>query len=288
MIDDMLSAMNAMGDTHEEVRENYRNIPFSYPGTKSESLPHILPRLPYLDTFVDVFGGSGVITLNRRESKLDVYNDRCSGVTAFFRVVRDNQLRQQLVERITLTLHGREEFIWSKDWEDVTDPLERAARWYTCVQSSFAGRGLYFGRVLKGRGNMWRKIQENLHLFQDIANRFLTVQIENLDWRLMLKDYDSLGTVFYLDPPYWGHNIYKHSFTKEDHNEMCQRIFDCKGFVALSGYHNPVYDKYPWDNVFEWEVKDMMTTQAFSESSVMAGKVVSRGVQIEKLWIKEI
>lgn len=288
--DDLMALYNEHMDTSSDVRENFKNIPFSYPGTKKDSLANILPRLPYLKVFVDVFAGSGVVTLNRKESPLDVYNDRHSGVTAFFRVVRDNQLREQLIERIGLTVHGREEFIWSKSWPLVEDPVERAARWFTCVQSSFVGRGQYFGRVLKGQGNMWRKIQENLDLFQDIAQRFLRVQIENLDWRHCLKDYDSYDTVFYIDPPYWEHNIYEHKMTKEDHREMLDRIFQCKGFVAVSGYENALYDSYDWDGVVKWEVYDKMTTQAFSETSCVHGHEshVERGIQTEYLFIKEV
>lgn len=288
--DELLAIYQSLDDSNEDYREDYKRIPFSYVGSKSESLSHILPELPYLDTFVDVFGGSGVITLNRGESKLDVYNDRHSGVTCFFRVVRDNDLRQQLIERIGLSPHSREEFMWSRDtWKDCTDDIERAARWYVSVQSSFAGRGRYFGRVVKGRGMMWRKIQENLDLFQDIANRFLTVQIENLDWRHCLSDYDSYTSVFYLDPPYYGHNVYDHGMSKKDHLEMCERIFNTKGFVALSGYDTEIYKQFPWDRILNWTVSDKMTTMAKDTvTSVVKGNdSVSRGTQEEYLFIKE-
>lgn len=288
--EEMLAAYESVED-RGDTRETYQRAPFSYPGNKTESLKQILPRLPYLDTFVDVFGGSGVVTLNRSSCKLDVYNDRHSGVTAFFRVVRQPKLMQQLAERIALSLHGREEFMWSRDtWQKVIDDdVEMAARWYVSVQSSFAGRGAYFGRVTQGLGTMWRKIQENLTLFNDIGHRFLTIQIENADWRTLFKDYDSLVTVFYLDPPYIGHNIYQHGMTRNDHAEMCEKIFQCKGFFALSGYENDIYPKFPWDSVYSWEVSDMMTTMATkTETSVVCGMEMSRkNKQVEYLYIKE-
>lgn len=286
----MLSAFESVDDTLD-YRENYKRCPFSFPGSKSESLKEILPRLPYLNTYVDVFGGSGAVMLNRRESNLDVYNDRWSGLTCFFQVVRDNQKRQQLIERIALTPHSREEFITCrKTWEEQDNDIECAARWYVSLQSSFAGRGLYFGRVVKGKGSIWRKIQENLDLFQDIANRFLTIQIENMDWSHCLTDYDSYETVFYMDPPYFGHNIYRHGMTKTDHVTMCERIFKCHGFVALSGYDTEVYNKFPWDSIHTWEVSDKMTTAALTtETSIVKGKTdVVRGKQQEYLFIKEV
>src|SRR6185436_10083743 len=288
--DDFLAAFSAM-DEHAEVREEYKRMPFSFAGNKSESLKHILPRLPYLDSFVDVFGGSGVITLNRRPSKLDVYNDRHSGVTAFFRVVRDKNRMQQLIERIALTPHSREEFMWSRDTYYLVqnDEVELAARWYVAMQSSFAGRGRFFGRVTQGKGNIWRKIQENLCLFNDVADRFLTVQIENLDFRNILKDYDSHGTVFVMDPPYIDKNIYDHMMSKKEHAEMCERIFQCKGFVALCGYNNDIYSKYPWDAIHTWEVGDKMTPMTTkTDTSIVKGRDLYRSEnQIEYLWIKE-
>ena len=288
--EELLAAMGSVDDTLE-FRETYLRVPFSYPGSKSMSLKHILPKLPNLSTFVEVFGGSGVVMLNRPASDLDVFNDRYSGVVSFFRVVRDNSLRQKLIERIALSPHSREEFMWSKQtWESCQDDVERAARWYIMVQSSFAGRGRFFGRVVKGKGLMWRKIQENLDLFEDIAQRFLSIQLENLDWRFCLTDFDQPDTVFYLDPPYWEHNIYDNIMTKKDHQEMCERIFQCKGFVALSGYSNNLYDQYPWDNIFQWEVGDHMMTQATTtNTSLVHNRLdINRGKkQVEYLFIKE-
>lgn len=289
--EELLAAFESVDDA-VQIREGYSRMPFSFPGNKQDSLVQILPRLPYLDTFVDVFGGSGVVTLNRAASKLDVYNDRHSAVTLFFRVVRDSVLRHRLIDRIKLSPHSREEFLWSRDTYNLVkdDDVELVARWYVSVQSSFAGRGKYFGRVTQGRGDMWQKIQDNLHLFHDIANRFLSVQVENLDWRMILKDYDSLGTVFYLDPPYIGHNIYDYNMSRTDHREMCDRIFQMKGFVALSGYENDVYSKYPWDSIHTWGVRDRMTTVSTkTDSSCVHGLEMSRKEeQVEYLWIKEI
>ncbi len=243
--EELLAMMNSVDDTLD-IRENYKRVPFSYAGSKTDSLPHILPRLPYMKSYIEVFGGSGVVLLNRRPSDLEVFNDRYGGVVAFFRCVRNRDLLDRLTERIALSPHAREEMIWCKaTWENCEDEVERASRWYVMQQSSFAGRGRYFGRVVKGKGLMWRKISENLELFEDIAQRFLAIQIENLDWRHCFTDYDSLETVFYCDPPYWEHNIYEYFMKKSDHKEMLERIFKCKGFVALSGYKNDLYDSYP-------------------------------------------
>ena len=41
-------------------------------------------------------------------------------------------------------------------------------------------------------------------ILEDIHTRLAGVVIECLSWREFIDRYDSPGTLFYLDPPYWG------------------------------------------------------------------------------------
>ncbi len=49
-------------------REKYLRAPFGYPGSKRSSLSQILPHIPYLKNYVEVFGGGGAVLLNRNKS----------------------------------------------------------------------------------------------------------------------------------------------------------------------------------------------------------------------------
>ena len=123
---DLFSLFCSMDD-HEHKREEYIWAPFPYPGAKSRSLDHILPHLPYRNTYIEHFGGSGVVLLSRHESKLEVFNDRYSGVTQFYRTLRDPILEAKLLERVRLCLHSREEFMFCRDtWLACDDPIERS------------------------------------------------------------------------------------------------------------------------------------------------------------------
>lgn len=272
------------------TRESYLRSPFNYPGNKKDSLEHILPLLPYEEVWVDVFGGTGVVTLNRRPSKMEVFNDRWSGIVAFYRCIRDTKKLDQLAERVRLTLHSREEFMWCKaTWENCDDDVERAARWYYMMQSSFACRGKFFGRILSPSTPIANKIYECLECWGDVHNRFRTVQVENLDFRECFKDYDSPRTVFYVDPPYYDGNIYAIGFTKQDHVELMDRVFKVQGFVAVSGYMNDLYQQFPWDSVHSWQRTDKITTQATkTDTSVVKDRLdLERTDKTECLWIKE-
>lgn len=289
MSDDLLRLFDELDD--EPVsRESYLRITFGYPGSKARSLEYILPRLPYRKKYIEVFGGSAAVLMARKPSDLEVYNDRYGGIVAFYRCLKDREKLTQLTAWLETSLHSREEFIWcASTWENCEDDVERAARWYYMLRMSFSGLGRNFGRATSGKSNSGSKLANSLKEFEPMHQRLLNVQIENLDWKQCIRDYDSKDAVFYLDPPYYGTDagIYKHKFTENDHKELCNTIFECQGFVALSGYENPIYDKYNWDNRIDWEVHSTMKAMAFTDTNFRNSNDRHRPVPKEILWIKE-
>lgn len=286
---DFLSELLALNDS-EDSREGYIRAPFGYPGAKSRSLDFILPHLPYWNTYIEPFGGSGAVLLARNPSKLEVFNDKFSGVTSFYRVIRDNISMNKLLDRLQLCLHSREEFIWSRDtWKDCEDPIERAARWYYMVVTSFGSLGRNFGRSTRGKSQIPQKIKNNLKLFPELHLRLLNVQIENQDWRMMFKDYDNSQTVWYLDPPYYKTTLgqYECDMSSEEHLELLERIQHLEGFVALSGYSNPLYNnlKWKWDRILEWKSLKTSVPLANTETNYQKEKQ-ERYSAIETLYIK--
>jgi len=276
----------------EEIRETYIRAPFGWPGGKSRSIANILPHLPYRDAYIEPFGGSGVILLNRNESKLEVFNDKFSGVVVFYRCIRDKEKLQRFIERLELCLHSREEFIWSlKTWKDCEDEIERAARWYYSVIMSFGQQSRNFGRSIRGKPQQGAKLKNVLPTFPELHARLQNVQIENLDWRLCLKDFDHEQAVFYIDPPYYAYNKGQYEFEmhKDEHYELLARIHELKGFVALSGYHNELYDcsQWKWDGRHSWRVHTSQLSMARQETNNLIGLERSRDKAEEILWIKE-
>lgn len=266
-------------------RDSLIRAPINYMGSKYDSLENILKLLPYRKTWIEVFGGSGVVTLNRKQSDLEVLNDKWGGLTALYTCIQDAEKLEELCDRIKLLPHSREFFNWCKDTEeDTKDVVMRAVKAYYLIQISFAGRAKFFGRVTTGKANLYRKLEKGLPLFSQCHERLKKVQIEHLDWAQCIKDYDSKDTVFYLDPPYFSSNVYRYQI---DHKELCDRIFKTKGFVALSGFDNEIYSKYKWDHVYSWEVKTDVATLATSEGSLTEFSDVERKARHECLWIKE-
>lgn len=291
-MEDMFLELNAVSTKHEEVREKYIRGPFPYPGSKYKALDKILPRLPYSKSYCEPFGGSGAVLLNRNPSPLETFNDRHSGITAFYRCIRDSQKCQQLIERCQLAIHSREEFIWCKEnWKSVTDDVERAARWYYLVCSSFSGQGRNFARNTNTKAQTGNRIHDGIDRFWQIHERLKNVQVENLDWRQCFNDFDSVVTVWYLDPPYldvWS-GTYEWEMKREEHRELLERIFNLKGFVAISGYPNELYNSYKWDQIFSWEQRTSLLGKAYTETNGQLSRQNQNRNEssIEMLYIKE-
>lgn len=282
--------MQALDDSKtKSVRERYYRSPLNYTGSKDGVLEQILPHLPQRNGFCDVFGGSGSVLIARPPAKLEVYNDKHSGLVCLFKIIAEGGERlDALIQRIEMMPHSRELFIDSKNWEAQKDEVTRAAMYYYLVQCSFAGRGSYFGRVTKGRGNIWSKIQNNLKYFPRLHYRFKQVQIENQHWEQLLKDYDDYSMVFYLDPPYIEANCYEHRMNKADHDKLCQVIMGLEGFVALSGYDNDIYNKYSWDAKIIIPTSNRVVGSKGDTGACDYDTFrTDRGTRIECLWIKE-
>ena len=289
-----MSFANKHGIAEEKSRDQILRAVFPYPGGKGRLSQAFLDILPYRDSYVEPFGGSGSVLLARRKSKIEVFNDRYAGVVAFYRCIRDAEKCRKLVERLDLTIHSREEFVWCRDtWEDQTDDVERAARWYYTINYSFSSLGRNFARTTRcSEGNLAGKIRNKLKRFFMIHNRFQRVQVENQDWLQCMKDYDSPVTVFYCDPPYLDSDsgIYKSKFKKEDHERLLHFIEHCEGYVAVSGYSHPLYEDCSfWNHRYEFDLRDSIKSLAFTESNHKKHQegLNDRGRNQEVLWVKE-
>lgn len=295
MHDSDFTAMMLSMTSADEKREKFIRMPFSYPGSKAGELDNILPHLPYRGAYAEPFGGSGVVLLNRRPSRIEVFNDRYAGVTALFQVVRDPKLYEQFMKRVTTTIHSREEFIWCKTtWKDPEDLVERAARWYYMARFAVNGKTKStFGRTKDSRYKFADRLLCSLPLFGKLHYRFQNVTFENLDWRLLIEDFDKPDMVWYMDPTYLDSykGAYEHELSIDDHKELVARVQSLSGFVAISSFDGPetrsVYDKAGiWTDKISWTRTNFANIQAFTETNFQT-EDRTRNRTTEILWIRD-
>jgi DNA adenine methylase len=253
-----------------------------YFGGKWKLAPWIINQFPSHKIYVEPFGGGGSVLIRKPESFLEVYNDLNGDIVNFFKVLREQP--NELIRAIELTPLSREEFI--KSQIPAEDPIERARRIYVLA---WQGRG----RVGIVEPGSWRNTTntsrsktaaedwDNVHHLYIIAKRLKNVQLENDDYNTIIRRYDSVETLFYLDPPYlqhtrskrWKENAYLHEFTQQQHEDLAQILHNIQGYAIISGYPSQLYDDLyrDWKQLGKMGYSDNGNNQA-----------------IEKLWINKL
>ena len=240
---------------------------FTYYGGKFYMVKNILPYLEIEhQNYIEVFGGSATILLNKKESKLEVYNDIYSEVVNFFRVIRNKAKLRKLQEFISDSVYSREEFNKFKNTlENTPVDWKRAAKFYYLQRVSFSGQGDNFS--VKLNRNYAKLLRNRVLKLNDVRDRFLNVVIENLSFDRLLDNLDSETVLFYMDPPYYHGsrrmtNNYKFEMTDKDHELLIEKIKSLKAKVILSGYQSDLYDTLLEHNFIRREIETTNFTAA--------------------------
>ena len=207
-----------------------------YPGSKRSLIPVI--RRNFIESqatsFIDVFGGSGVVSLNIDAPKI-VYNDINRDLYNLFKIIKSypdlllEEMKKWTVSKSKFMDYG--DIFNAKGIINLTD-LERAFR-------TFYGFSIGFG----GMGSTYRTIDEKstytqalkvISNYKAISSRVSKWEIENLDFRDIFTKYDSTNAFFYCDPPYSGKDWYEHPFEPENLLELKSVLLNLKGKYLLS------------------------------------------------------
>jgi len=217
-----------------------------FPGGDYHTLDILLPRIeklcPYDKcTFVEVFGGSGYVSQNINRAKFSniVYNDIDDRLTAFYKIVKENS--GLLTQLIALLPYSRSyhklinELLKSGNHELAA--LETAALLFYAVNTSINGiitKG-GFSHTLYPRTNKARGYASKTRNILRFATAWRDITIENMDFREVIKRYDSEKTVFYCDPPYIGtaNEYYGKPFTVDDLRDLANILTTIKGKFLL-------------------------------------------------------
>lgn len=193
-----------------------------------ETIPHTL----YAEPFV---GMGGVFLRRRTVPKAEVINDASGDVAGFFRILQRHY--PQFMDTLRFQITSRREFerLVKTDPSTLTD-LERAARFLYLQRLSYGGKvasrtfGVQASRPARFNLNTLAPQLEDLH------ERLAGVVIEQLDFEAFLKRYDRPGTLFYLDPPYWGTEGFygRDLFGRQDFERLAACLRGLQGYWLLS------------------------------------------------------
>ncbi len=231
----ILQGLKMNSQTFREVTPT--RTPAAYIGGKrnlARQICAMISEIPHA-TYAECFVGMGGIFLRRSSAPpAEVINDFGGDVANLFRILQRHY--PQFMDMLKFQVSSRREFDRLKacDPSTLTD-LERAARFLYMQRLSFGGRvNGHFG-IDPARGGSFN-ITKLAPVLEEIHERLAGVVIENRRWQDFMKLYDRPGTLFYLDPPYFGNeNDYGDGmFDRSQFVEMAERLSDLKGRFILS------------------------------------------------------
>ncbi|WP_316172388.1 DNA adenine methylase [Bradyrhizobium sp. SZCCHNRI2049] len=247
-----------------------------------EMLARRIEAVPH-ETYAEPFVGMGGVFFRRRWApRREVVNDVSRDVATLFRILQRHY--PQFMETLKFQITSRAEFerLAASNVETLTD-LERAARFIYLQRLAFGGKvaGRSFG--VEPTGGARFDVTKLGPLLEEIHERLAGVVIECLSWSDFIDRYDGPGTLFYLDPPYWGSegDYGAGVFARADFARLTERLSTICGRFMLS-----VNDVAQTREVFaQFAIEPMSTRYTISGKWTDVAEILVTGPSAEPLPI---
>lgn len=212
-----------------------RKSPLAWLGGKSQLADRIIERMPDHLAYCEVFAGAAWVLFRKPESKVEIINDINGELVTLYRCVKHHLA--ELVQQFRWMLVARDEFDrFMQTPADTLTDIQRSARFYYLARMAFGAkvRGPTFGIAATAppRLNLLR-LEEDL---SDAHLRLARVYIENKPYAALIDRFDKPGTLFYVDPPYWGceSDYGVGLFARDDFRRLAEQLGCIKGKFILS------------------------------------------------------
>ena len=223
---------------------------FKYPGSKLsmiEDIEEVFLRSG-CRTLVDVFGGSGSVSLNLR-SQMTVFNDIDPEIVNLFRTIKSSpgpisDYLERRVQEERRNRRGRNGAVSDRDQQSETSPappsprkqikgvsVERSIHFLETHITGFGGSGGTYRTRERSVSPFFRHLNHN---FPEIWKKVSRLTIENLDFRALVSRYDSPDVFFYFDPPYHSREWYSFNFREQDYSNLKDLISGIRGKYLLT------------------------------------------------------
>ncbi|MYL96448.1 DNA adenine methylase [Novosphingobium sp. FGD1] len=192
-------------------------------------------------TYAEVFVGMGGVFLRRdHKPKAEVINDWSEDVATFFRVIQHHYLAFLDMLRWQVTSRAGFEKLLALEPSSLTD-MQRSARFLYLQRLAFGGkvRGKTFGVSAENPARF--DVTKLGPMIEAVHERLAGVTIERLPWSDFIRRYDRPGTLFYLDPPYYGSedDYGCDMFGRGEFEAMAEQLRGVRGRFVLSLNDHP-------------------------------------------------
>ena len=204
-------------------------------GGKAGLAGRIIPLFPSHHCYVEVFAGAGSILFRKPESRVEILNDINLELVTLYRVIKCHL--DEFVRYLRWLLTAREEFERFKATDPATlTDVQRAVRFYYLHRNAFApgvGNPSFRSGALRPASFNLLRIEEHLSA---VHLRLSRVVVESMPYGRVIGMCDKPGTLFYIDPPYFGSeaDYGKGLFNRADFALLAEQLRSIAGRFVLS------------------------------------------------------
>lgn len=194
------------------------NSLYSWQGGKFYEKRIIIPLMPIHEWYVEVFGGSFVLLLNKPKAEKEFGNDKFSCLINFWNCVNDSRMARKLIKKIELTLDSR--FNFQEYMKQEPEELSRIDRAYRFLYLTSFGFNSYHDTYYSPITHNQYKLKDWINKFKGVGRmlwgvheRVKDVIFTNYDFRDCLKNVKPHKKRFlFLDPPYINTHQYNRGY----------------------------------------------------------------------------
>lgn len=213
-----------------------------YPGAKNTlvSVINKVFRESEKSVFIDVFGGSGVVSLNIEADRI-IYNDLNKELYNLFNVIKSKS--DEFLRAVIKWTSTRDKFdsygeMLSSGKATNQGDVESAFRTFYKFNAGFGGMGsTYRTKREKSTYSAILKIATN---YDEISLRISKWIVENVDFRELIRTYDGRRVFFFLDPPYIDKGWYDFDFNYRSLEDLKRLTTVIKGNYLCTFNYNDV------------------------------------------------
>jgi DNA adenine methylase len=256
-----------------------------YLGGKRHLAKRLVERINAIPhaTYAEAFMGMGGVFFRRTlQPESEVINDLNQDVANLFRILQRHYPQFRQVIEFQLTTRADFNRLVATDPTTLTD-LERAARFLYLQRTAFGGKvsGNNFG-VSVGQSSRF-DLQKLGPMLQEVHARLSGVVVECLPYQDFIPRYDRPGTLFYLDPPYFGceTDYGPGMFATDDFERLSDLLSVLSGRFILSINDTPEIREIFGQFEIE-EVTVTYTIQGNANTKQAAELIVSGGVGLSE------
>jgi DNA adenine methylase len=260
--------------------------PIKWPGGKHYLAKRIVERMPSHKVYVEPFAGSlSVLLAKNPQGVSEIVNDLDGELTNFWRVLQNEWAFPKFVRILEAIPFSEPEWrLAHRRVGKCSDAVYRAIDFFVNCRQSLEGMGKSFAplsvnrtrRGMNEQVSAWLSAVEGL---PQVHARLKRVAILNRDALDVIRQHDTIETLFYCDSPYHpstrtAKKVYRFEMTHEDHVKYLATVKECKGKVMLSGYRYDLYDT----ELSGWRREDFNIANN-------AAKASTKRRMVESLWM---